>query len=150
MENEELKQEFVFNFYGSIPKEAQYLFENDALQSTLIFHGKLPLREVGEKIVTSNLAMLFLTDELNYAKSTKFYEYIYLRKKIAVFSKYGAINKYVINNEIGYSIEPQNITESLTEIKKDFYKNNLNVPHDYSIEKYSIQTLLNNLTNLLN
>ncbi|MEJ6681412.1 MAG: hypothetical protein QNL21_04900 [Flavobacteriales bacterium] len=150
LENEELKQEFVFNFYGSIPKEAQYLFENNLLQSTLIFHGKLPLREVGEKIVTSDLAMLFLTDELNYTKSTKFYEYIYLRKKIAVFSKYGAINKYVINNEIGYSIEPQNITESLTKIKKDFYKDNLNVPHDYSIEKYSIQTLLNNLTNLLN
>ena len=39
--DKDLKQEFVFNFYGSIPKEAHYLFDNNALQSTLIFHGKV-------------------------------------------------------------------------------------------------------------
>ncbi|MEZ7940726.1 MAG: glycosyltransferase [Flavobacteriales bacterium] len=148
--DKDLKQEFVFNFYGSIPKEAHYLFDNNALQSTLIFHGKVSLKEVGEKIVTSDLAMLFLTDDLNYTKSTKFYEYIHLRKKIAVFSKYGPISQYIVNNKIGYSIEPRNIRESLLKIKKDYHKDNLNVPQDYSIEKYSIPTLLNNLTNLLN
>lgn len=148
--DKDLKQEFVFNFYGSIPKEAHYLFDNKALQSTLIFHGKVSLKEVGEKIVTSDLAMLFLTDDLNYTKSTKFYEYIHLRKKIAVFSKYGPISQYIVNNRIGYSIEPRNIRESLLKIKKDYHKDNLNVPQDYSIEKYSIPTLLNNLTNLLN
>jgi glycosyltransferase involved in cell wall biosynthesis len=148
--DKDLKQEFVFNFYGSIPKEAHYLFDNKALQSTLIFHGKVSLKEVGEKIVTSDLAMLFLTDDLNYTKSTKFYEYIHLRKKIAVFSKYGPISQYIVNNKIGYSIEPRNIRESLIKIKKDYHKDNLNVPQDYSIEKYSIPTLLNNLTNLLN
>ena len=148
--DKDLKQEFVFNFYGSIPKEAHYLFDNKALQSTLIFHGKVSLKEVGEKIVTSDLAMLFLTDDLNYTKSTKFYEYIHLRKKIAVFSKYGPISQYIVNNKIGYSIEPRNIRESLLKIKKDYHKDNLNVPQDYSIEKYSIPTLLNNLTNLLN
>tara|TARA_B100000795_G_scaffold36503_2_gene24029 strand:+ start:910 stop:2157 length:1248 start_codon:yes stop_codon:yes gene_type:complete len=150
LENEALKQEFVFNFYGSIPKEAHYLFENNALQSTLTFHGKVPLKEVGEKIVSSDLAMLFLTDDLNYTKSTKFYEYIHLRKKIAVFSKYGEINQYVTNNRIGYSIEPHNIADSLNKIKEDFYKGDLNVPQGYSIEKYSIPTLLNDLTALLN
>ena len=148
--DKDLKQEFVFNFYGSIPKEAHYLFDNKALQSTLIFHGKVSLKEVGEKIVTSDLAMLFLTDDLNYTKSTKFYEYIHLRKKIAVFSKYGPISQYIVNNKIGYSIEPRNIRESLLKIKKDYHKDNLNVPQDYSIEKYSIPTLLNNLINLLN
>ena len=148
--DKDLKQEFVFNFYGAIPKEAHYLFDNNALQSTLIFHGEVSLKEVGEKIVTSDLAMLFLTDDLNYTKSTKFYEYIHLRKKIAVFSKYGPISQYIVNNKIGYSIEPRNIRESLLKIKKDYHKDNLNVPQDYSIEKYSIPTLLNNLTNLLN
>jgi glycosyltransferase involved in cell wall biosynthesis len=147
--NEYLKQEFVFNFYGSIPKEAHYLFENSALQSTLIFHGKVPLKEVGEKIVTSDLAMLFLTDDLNYTKSTKFYEYIHLRKKIAVFSKYGELNKYVEDKGIGYSIEPASIAEALIKIKKDCLENNLTIPKDYTFSDYSIPNISKSLLSII-
>lgn len=149
LENEALRMEFVFNFYGSIPKEGKYMFENSSLQSTLVFHGKVPLKKVGEKIARGDLTMLFLTDDLNYTKSTKFYEYTHLRKKIAVFSKYGEINQYVVNNKIGYSIEPDGILEGLLKIKEDWLENNLETPQNYSITSYSIPSISKSLESII-
>jgi hypothetical protein len=89
------------------------------------------------------VAQLFHTDDLNYTKRTKLHEYIHLRKKIAVFSKYGPISQYIVNNKIGYSIEPRNIKESLIKIKKRLSQRPSKCPSGLFNRKIFYSNLLN-------
>jgi hypothetical protein len=89
------------------------------------------------------VAQLFHTDDLNHTKRTKPHENNHLRKKVAVFSKYGPISQYIVNNKIGYSIEPRNIKESLIKIKKRLSQRPSKCPSGLFNRKIFYSNLLN-------
>jgi hypothetical protein len=95
------------------------------------------------------VAQLFHTDDLNHTKRTKLHENIHLRKKVAVFSKYGELNKYVEDKGIGYSLEPASIAEALIKIKKDCLEDNLTIPKDYTFSDYSIPNISKSLLSII-
>ena len=108
------------DFFGSVPNEALIDFENHEI---LNFHGKIPLERVYQEISNSSGCMLFLTDDLNYSFSTKFYEYLALKKPILLFAKPGITKDLLEENELGVSITNKNaetLLKSLSEKKLPF------------------------------
>jgi len=110
----------------------------------IIYHGQLSLDATYNLLSEADAAMLFLTDDLNYTFSTKFYEYIALSLPIIVCSKYGVTSEYIVSNQLGYAFTPENMKQSLLEVFEDWEKNKLVFNHNYSIEQHNIKNIIQN------
>ena len=95
-----LLKSIYIDFYGIISKKNK-IFEN---HSNVNFHGFKKREFVNNKIFESNACLLFLTDDINYSFSTKFCDYIAMKKPIIVFSNNGLTAEYVFSNKIGHSL----------------------------------------------
>ena len=94
--NLEVYNKLEFNFYGSVPGPFLSLTKtHDCIQ----FKGQVSLKEAYNQIGNSDLCMLFLTDDLTFSFSTKFYEYIANNKPIAVFSNKGETAQFIEQNK---------------------------------------------------
>jgi hypothetical protein len=140
--NLSLFNKLEFHFYGIKYESFDNYFSRPELIKSIFHHGMVSLEKVYIEIQKADLCMLFLTDQLNYTKNTKFYEYIFMRKKIAVFSSVGFLEKYVVKNKIGYSFTPGNIINGFEEIERNFEDNNLSAPKRYNVENYSVPVIL--------
>ncbi len=131
-------KELQFDFYGTIPDEFNYISkEVDIIK----FYGQVSKDKIYEMISESDIPMLFLTDDMNYSLSTKFYEYIYHKKTIAIFSKKGDAGKYVEENGIGYACFMGDIYNSLLNIHTDWKNNQLRFNNKYDISKHDVESL---------
>jgi glycosyltransferase involved in cell wall biosynthesis len=119
-ENPEVFNQYAFHFYGEIHPSMKHYFKEEL---KLFFHNKIPLQEVYEKISNASACLLFLTDDLNYSFSTKFYEYLSLEKPILVFSKPGKTGEFVEQYEIGRQMNDHNLIEVLASLDgKNYYR----------------------------
>ena len=73
--------------------------------------------------------------------STKFFDYVAMKKKIAVFSKPGVVPEYVVKSGIGYAITPENMTDHLLKIISDFDENRLQFPSGFDTNQFSLEHL---------
>lgn len=135
-------EKFEFNFYGGSEEHYQKNVLDSKLNNVIKFQGIIPLSDVFNEIQRSDCAMLFLTKDLKDSFSTKFYEYISQRKFVAVFSDKGETSKFVERNGLGISITPDNIGESLKELLILKKRAKLNTNKSFSIEKYSVKALV--------
>ena len=144
--NPELYKLLSFNFYGTVPNVFYKIIEKE---SSIHFFGEKPLNEIHQIVNNANGAMLFLTDDISYSFSTKFLEYLALRKPIIVFSNDGITGKFVEENGIGYSITKENIeTKFLTICNKILNKENM-FNETFDINNFSVEKLCNKIKEIL-
>ncbi|MCH8902356.1 MAG: hypothetical protein IIA45_00330 [Bacteroidetes bacterium] len=137
---------FQFDFYGDVPDSFFDLVQN---HEAIRYGGVIPLDQVHYKIARSHLGMLFLTDDLNYSFSTKFYEYLANDTPIVCFSKKGKTSEFIAENKIGYALNENQIEKSLLDIL-EHHENNilLSVDH-FDISEYEISKLTQGIIQLL-
>ncbi len=90
-------------FCGDMTDEARELL-SQLNQVKLL--GKVSGTEARSIINESDVAMLLLTDDLTYSFSTKFCEYISMKKPIWIISKEGETPAFIVDHEIGVHSNP--------------------------------------------
>jgi hypothetical protein len=136
-----------FYFYGPTNAKLKKLLP-DKLKAFFTFGYTEIVEEVNQLIYQSNYCVLFLSDDINNSLSTKFCEYIKLKKKIIVFGKEGFTSNYIINNKLGQHINQTNITSQFEKIINQ--RNEEVFPDDFNINQFSIKTLTDKLEKYLN
>lgn len=134
--NSPLFGQFEFHFYGEVhPSMAHYFSAGTGLH----FHNRIPLREVHAHIGASSACMLFLTDDLNYSFSTKFYEYLGMKKPILVFSKPGKTGAFAEQYNIGKQMNDSNLEEVISTLEKEeYYKASIDIS-EYDVRNLAAQ-----------
>lgn len=135
-----------FDFYGKVPENFFSLVER---HSIIAFKGSLPLAQVYTEIAASDLGMLFLTDDLTYSLSTKFYEYMVSRKPVACFSKKGKTSDFIDQERIGYALNENNMEQTLLAIVEQRQQNNLRKVDQFDTSSYDISNLTEKILALL-
>jgi len=122
---------------------APNVFLEEIKSCEIIQHvGVLSLQETYNLLSNSDVSLLFLTDDLNYTFSTKFYEYIAMNLPIAVCSTYGHTSDYVKEHKLGYALTPDKMYETILEIIHDWQNNQLIRNDVYNIDTHNIQTIV--------
>lgn len=136
-----------FNFYGDSPSFVQSI---SGKYSNLTVNGEIPLQEVYSVLKNSDISMLFLTKDLGFSRSTKFYEYLAMKKSIAVFSDNGETGKFVVENEIGYDLNLGQIKSGIQEIYNEWLSSgSIKFNSEFSVHEYSVEQRTTELINYL-
>jgi len=144
--NLEIYNKLEFHFYGSIPRPFLTITKtHDCIQ----YKGQVSLKEAYNQIGNADLCMLFLTDDLTFSFSTKFYEYIANDKPIAVFSNLGKTAEFIEQNEIGYALTPNSMKDKLIEIYGQYKNGNLLSTKHFDISQYDADHLTEDIIALL-
>ncbi|MCA0431106.1 MAG: hypothetical protein LCH32_11470 [Bacteroidetes bacterium] len=137
--NVELNSNLVFNFYGDMPEDCLELL--NLLPSCCKYGGILSLEKTYEQISKNNFTALFLTDDLTYSISTKFLEYLMLKKPILIFSKPGKTSELIINENLGFAISVDNLENDLLSFIKNAKQFTLNTNISHLLNKYNVEHL---------
>lgn len=138
-ENSDFFERYECHFYGEIHPSFAHYFSGDI---NLLYKGKIPLHEVFDKIVQSRACLLFLTDDLNFSFSTKFFEYLSQKKPIIVFSDPGNTGKFVEEHNIGRQANSSNLLSIIDDIENNRFYNK-----GYDISEFELGHLTERLLN---
>lgn len=127
-----------FDFYGTVPSSFFEMCDN---LNNVRFHGTLPMQKVYSEIRNSDIAMLFLTDDLNYSFSTKFYEYISQKIPIAVFSREGNTGQFVVEQRLGYACFSGQLKASILNMHSDWSEGHLVYSPAFDTYAFSVEKL---------
>ena len=144
MNDTKLYSKLSFEFYGSSAPANIELSKKHNLD-IVKFYKPLPLNQVFAKISNADYCMLFLNDVYSFSLSTKFCEYVGLRKPIVLFSKKGVASDFIESNQLGFWISPENTYEQLLDLIQ--YKKQISVTEqtEFVRERYSIKTIVKEL-----
>lgn len=100
----------------------------------------------GEKakqiIASSDIGLLILTNDLTYSFSTKFCEYVQMRKPIWIISEDGSTPAFILDNNIGYHSLPN--TRSISDTIQNFLSNEINGLYDqFDDSKFNLEEISN-------
>ncbi len=112
----DLFNKLEFEFIGRFPEKYLSLVNENKVNEIFKFTGSLDLNGVYSRIANAHYCMLFLNDVYNFALSTKFCEYISQKKKIVVVSHKGAASEFIVKNQLGYWVDPENALVDLKSI----------------------------------
>jgi glycosyltransferase involved in cell wall biosynthesis len=130
-------EQYEIHFYGEIHPNFKHYFTPEL---NLFFKGNIPLSDVFGKIASAKACLLFLTDDLNYSFSTKFYEYLSQKKPIIVFSNPGKTGEFVEEHNLGRQATADNFIEILKAIdNNEFYKK------EFDISEFEVSNLTKQL-----
>ena len=128
-----------FNFYGANSKVIAAL-SNRFLP--IIDHDTVPKESIAKIINEADGGLIFLSEDITYSFSTKFCEYLALKKPIIVFSKTGYTSKYVNDNGIGHVVRSGHVLEDLLSFYRTWQENNaLNFDESFDTSKFDIAYL---------
>lgn len=145
-ELKQLAHNLKFVFLGTIPNEGLDIIKNN---NAFTWLGKKTLQETNYIISKADYCSLFLTNDLDYSFSTKFYEYISHDKKILTFSKRHGYNaQFVEENKIGYGINFENMKERLVRISEEGKPTPIN-KGAFNVSIFDIKNLTKELEKLL-
>lgn len=133
-----------FNFYGSSDLSSIELVRKMNLDC-IHFHSTISLNNVFETISNADYCMLFLNDTYSFSLSTKFCEYIGLRKSIVLFSKEGNASSFITSNKFGFWINPESTYDDLLNLLKSKNKILLDQNFELNREKYSLKNITKEL-----
>jgi len=141
-QNIEIYNIIYIDFFGTINIQNS-IFNT---HKNVIFHGLKSKDVVYKEILKSDGCLLFLTDDINYSFSSKFCDYIALKKPIIVFSNKGFTSNYIDENNIGHSLSFENsfkiFLETLVNLKSKSSKYYLNFNFEHFDLKYITKDLL--------
>lgn len=109
----DIQDKVSFNFYCDINNK----FKSKIINCNIVkMFEPVPLSEIHQIIEANDVCMLFLTKDLKDSFSTKFYEYVFHKKFIVVFSEKGETGNFVEEKHLGLHICPQDIYKKLYDI----------------------------------
>ena len=134
----DIYNKIIFDFYGSVPQNFNKIISNH--KNIIKYHGFVSLFEANIAIGNSSATLLFLTDDMTYSFSTKFYEYLAQKKPILLFSKKGQAGKFISENKLGFSIEYGN---TYNHFISALYKieNGFEINKDFDISVFDVENL---------
>ncbi len=115
----------------------------------MIFHGLKSKDIVYKEILKSDGCLLFLTDDINYSFSSKFCDYIALKKPIIVFSNNGLTSKYIDENKIGHSFSIDNSYKTFFEVLKSLKSNSSKYYLNYNFKDFDLKYITENVLKIL-
>ncbi|MCX8080336.1 MAG: hypothetical protein N3F09_03770 [Bacteroidia bacterium] len=111
--NQNNDKQIILHLAGDIPDFGLKLVDN----KNVFYWGKLSLADSYSLISNSHFGALFLTNDLNYSFSTKFYEYLAFRKPVLVASENeGKTAEFITENNIGISFNKNNLLEQFKRV----------------------------------
>ena len=143
--NYKLYNLITIDFFGNMVIQHE-IFEN---HNFINFHGFKNKTVVYDLVQKSDACLLFLTDDINYSFSTKFCDYIALKKPILVFSKKGITSDYIIKNKIGHSLSENSSAKTFVKYLDSFKNNPSKYYHNYSFENFDLEYLTHEYLNIL-
>lgn len=143
----ELYDLLKFDFYGKVP---DWFFEvTNPCEEKFNYGGEIELSAVYSKISESDVCCLFLTDDLAYSRSTKFYEYLIAGKPLVVFSKDGETAQFISRNNIGYSCISGHMKDGIYSIYNDWRSKCLKRNPDFDISDWDVKRLADKVVSIL-
>lgn len=146
----ELYSKVKFKFIGKFPDEYLEYVKKYEIAEAIIIKANIPLRAVLSEIKESDFCLLVLNDVYSFNLSTKFFEYIALKRKVVVLSNKGTAPEFIVENKLGYWINPGDAYNNLMEIlnsKLNGESEQWNSP--YNIEQYSLDALTDKLITVI-
>lgn len=135
-------------FTGPVPDDFFSYIEQYDLKEDIKHNKFLPHQEAIKKIKQSDIVLWFKFDQSPGDYATKFYEYVYFRKYVWVFSIQGIVTDYIQDHKIGKVFSNQKedalveqIYDELLNLKKDKIKFN----PDFDTSEFDIQNITGQL-----
>lgn len=133
------------DIYGDFPVEFNAILpEKDNIR----IHSRIPLQQVYREINNSMGCLLFLTEDLGYSLSTKFYEYLAVGKPLIVCSNGGGTGEFVESQGLGVSITCPEDFSKLKDILDGKFTLNTE-KRDLLLQQFNVETLSRAVINLL-
>ncbi len=92
--------------------------------------------------------MLFLTDDMTYSFSTKFYEYLFLKRPLIIFSKEGKAGHFVEDNKLGFMIPQGDMYRKLL-YAIDQIENAYKVNESFDLSQYDVENLTDEILKVI-
>lgn len=142
-ERTDIYNSLKFDFYGASSKTIEDL----AKQFDIITNHPVSSQSVVfNAINNADGAMLFLSKDITYSFSTKFCEYIALKKPVFVFSELGKTSEYVRTNKIGYALNTgRDMQNDFLNTFNDWKTKKLLFNPDFDVNLFSISQLTDKL-----
>ena len=144
--NPVLYQKLQVDFMGYVPA---WFHDNIANHKIIKYRGLLAQEESLLNLKKSDFILLFLTDDLSFSRSTKFYEALYLRKPLMVFSSDGATGNFVECNALGFTFNGVGNNEKFKEVISSRIKNQLIFNNHFDISRYEVKELAKQIAEIL-
>jgi glycosyltransferase involved in cell wall biosynthesis len=112
-------------------------------------HQPVTKSAIVQVIENSDAGLLFLSEDIQYSFSTKFCEYIALKKPIVIFSKEGPTMNYILKNEIGFGVRSGSIYEDLISLHKSWESGNLAFNNAYDDSDFNLSKSITTFLNLM-
>lgn len=126
-------------FYGSVPN--WFYTHSKILGDKVQYLGNIGLTQTYATIAQSAACMLFLTDDLTYSKSTKFYEYIAMKKPVLVMSPGGETGNYVAKNGLGYNCTESHMLDEVKRAMREIDGGEFLFPETYNVHAHDVMQL---------
>jgi hypothetical protein len=111
--------------------------------------GNLGLNETYKKLAESSACMLFLTDDLAYSKSTKFFEYVAMKKPVLVMSLGGGTGNYVAEKNLGYNCTEQEMLGEVTRAMREIEQGEYHFPESYDVNAHDVMQITDSIVERL-
>lgn len=149
-EKPDLYKKIKFNFIGKFPSEYVDYINQYNIKEAICIKGNKPLREVLSEIKKSDYCLLVLNDVYSFNLSTKFFEYIAMKRKVVVLSNKGTAPEFIVGNNLGYWINPSDAFKNLTDIINKRLTGESQIWNStYDIEQYSLESLTDKLIKVI-
>tara|TARA_B100000768_G_scaffold103512_1_gene96229 strand:+ start:1054 stop:2292 length:1239 start_codon:yes stop_codon:yes gene_type:complete len=143
--NKEIYNSIHIDFFGTM--NIQNSIFN--IHKNVIFHGLKSKDIVYKEILKSDGCLLFLTDDINYSFSSKFCDYIALKKPIIVFSNKGFTSKYIDENNIGHSFSFENSSKTFLEALMNLKSNSSKYYLNYNSKSFDLKFITKDFYKIL-
>lgn len=148
--NYNIFQQLKLEFAGPVADDLLSLIFKYNLKDDVKCYGVLSHKEAINKIKNADIVLWFKFDQSPGDFATKFYEYVYFKKFLWVFSLEGEVTEFVRKNKIGKVF----IKECEDELTNKIYKELINLPslqYKFNIEfdttSYDIENITDKLIN---
>jgi glycosyltransferase involved in cell wall biosynthesis len=145
-EKPDIYKKLRFDFYGTSAMAQREIVKEKEL-GAIHFHAPVSLQKTLEEINASDYCLLFLNDVYAFSLSTKFCEYIALRKPIVLFSKKGKASEFIETNGLGWWIDPDAAYESLLKMLNT--EKNSTVSDSFDYAQFSVENIVTELERYL-
>jgi len=147
--HKDLYDRVVFDFFGSQPPNYKTIVEDKKLDC-IRFHEQISLNETLEHIFHADYCMLFLNDIYSFSLSTKFCEYLGLKKRVVLFSKKGFSSDYIVSNNIGVWVNPDSCLTDLLSVINEHENDTGNLYNpEFDPEQFSVKNIAKQIDDLL-